>query len=153
MLGKVSKWLGIEGVKLELFVAEGAFRPAAGRIEGRIRLQSKQDQTVTAIKVVLIERYARGRKEQQLIDEYELGSLVLKQTLEVPGGGQAIELPFVLDYTLASAPVDEFAKRNPLFGGLAWAARKLRRVNSQYRLEAEANVKGVGLNPFDRKLL
>lgn len=152
MLGKVKKWLGIEGVKLEILVEE-AFSPDNFHLSGIIRLRSKETQSVNGIKIVLIERYSRGREEDQLIDEYQLGELVLKQKIEVPAGGEAVDVPFLLPFERIDAPVDEFAKKNVLFGGLAWAAKKLRKVTSEYRLEAEANVKGVGLNPFDRKVL
>lgn len=152
MLGKVTKWLGIEGVKLEI-VLEEAFDPKSGMINGMVQLQSKKAQTVTAIKFALIEKYARGRKEEQLIDEYQLGDLVIKETIDVPAGGEVISIPFALPFSLVASPVDEFGSRNPVFGGLAWVARKMRRVQSEFRIEAEANVKGVGLNPFDRKVL
>jgi len=152
VLGKVTKWLGIEGVKLELIVNE-EFKPKSGAVSGLIRLQSKKAQTVTAIKIALIEKYARGRKDERLIDEYELGTLLIKERFEVPAEGEAIEVPFTLEFEQLDSAVDQFGKRNPVFGGLAWAARRLRRVRSEYRLEAEANVKGVGLNPFDRKSL
>lgn len=152
MLGKVKKWLGIEGVKLDLLLPDD-FNPKAGVLEGRIRLISKNPQTILGMKVVLIEKYARGRNEDQLIDEYELGTLVLKNRIEVPGDSEPIEVPFSLKYELAKSPVDEFGSKNPLYGGLAWAAKRLRRVNSEYRVEAEANIKGVGLNPYDRKVL
>jgi hypothetical protein len=35
--------------------------------------------------------------------------------------------------------------------GLATIARWTRAVKSEYRIEAEAVVKNVGLNPFDKK--
>lgn len=152
MLGKVKKWLGIEGVKLEL-VLPPDFNPSTGRLEGNVLLMSKSPQTVTGINIVLIEKYARGRKEEQLIDEYELGTLLLKDQIEVPGDGKVIEIPFSMSYELVRAPIDEFGNKNPLYEGLAWAARKMRNVRSEYRVEAEANIKGVGLNPFDKKVL
>ncbi len=152
MIGKVKQWLGIEGVKLEILLSED-FQPQRPPLRGVIRLMSKNEQTVSAIKLVLIEKYARGQKEKLLIDEYELGTLVLKERITVPADGQPIEVPFELDYQLVRSPIDEFGSRNPLYSGLAWAAKKLRNVQSEYRLEAEANVLGVGLNPFDRKML
>ncbi len=152
MIGKVKQWLGIEGVKLEILVAE-ELTIGKGVLQGRIRLQSKQAQTVTAIKLVLIERYSRGTKEKQLIDEYELGTWVHKERIMVPAEGESVEVPFTLSYEPVRSPIETFGNKNALYAGLAWAAKKLHQVNSQYRLEAEANVLGVGLNPFDRKLL
>lgn len=152
MLGKVKKWLGIEGVKLEIVVEE-EFSANSLNVGGFIRLRSKEAQTVSGIKIVLIERYSRGKNDDQLIDEYELGELVLSKKIAVPAGGEAIDVPFLLPFQRLESPVDEFGGRNPIFGGLAWAAKKLRKVKSEFRLEAEANIKGVGLNPFDKKVL
>lgn len=152
MLGKVKKWLGIEGVKLEIIVEE-TFSPQAANISGIIRLKSKEAQNVNGLKIVLIEKYSRGREEEQLIDEYQLGELILNKKVEVPADGVPVDIPFLLPFERVASPVDEFASKNPIFGGLGWAARKIRKVNSEYRLEAEANISGVGLNPFDKKVL
>ncbi|NJB85393.1 hypothetical protein GGR26_001138 [Lewinella marina] len=152
MLGKVKQWLGIEGVKLELVLSPD-FDPAMGSLSGRIRLTSKHAQTVSAIKIVMVEKYSRGRDEGQLVDEYELGRQIITDLIEVPADGIPVEINFRLFFEPVASPVDEFGRRNPLFGGLAWAAKKLRNVNSEYRVEAEAQVQGVGLNPFDKQIL
>ena len=152
MLGKVKQWLGIEGVKLDLLLPPD-FNPRQGSLDGRIRLTSKHPQRVTAIKVVLVEKYARGKQDQQLVDEYELGRLLLTDLIDVPGEGVPVDIPFHLKYTPVDSAVDRFGDRNPVFGGLAWVAKRLRNVRSEYRVEAEAQVQGVGLNPFDKQLL
>lgn len=152
MLGKVKQWLGIEGVKLELILPPD-FSPRMGSLGGRIRLTSKHPQTVTAVKVVMVEKYSRGKDEDQLVDEYELGRQVINQTIQVPGEGVPVDLNFRIAFEPIPSPMDQFGNRNPLFGGLAWAAKRLRGVNSEFRLEAEAQVQGVGLNPFDKQIL
>ena len=152
MLGKVKQWLGIEGVKLELLLPPG-FNPRQGNLDGRIRLTSKHPQRVSAIKIVLIEKYARGKQEEQLVDEYELGRQLLTDLIDVPGDAIPVEVPFYLKFSRVDSPVDRFGARNPVFGGIAWAAKRLRRVRSEYRVEAEAQVQGVGLNPFDKQVL
>ena len=53
----------------------------------------------------------------------------------------------------ADADVDRWGERNFLNRQLAKAARWSRKASSQYRLEAEARVKGVALNPFDKKVV
>lgn len=149
MIGKVKQWLGIEGVKLELIIPDGQAL-ANESIHGSIRLQSMHPQTVTGVKIVLIERYARGKGEEQLIDEYELGRLNINETIEV-----SPESPSTLDFDLRferlESDVDRWGNKNILNRQLAKAARWVRSANSQYRLEAEAKVKGVALNPFDKK--
>ena len=150
MFGKVKKWLGIEGVKLELVLPEN-FDSSLGQLHGKVRLRSKDASVVEAIHIVLIERYSRGRKDEQRIDEYELGKVVLTEAFDVPGEGAVVERDFILKFQKMRAPIDEFADRNPLNAGLAWVAKRMRRVKSSFRVEAEAEVRGVALNPFDKK--
>lgn len=149
MIGKVKQWLGIEGVKLELVIPEGQAL-ANGSISGTMRFQSMNPQTVTGIRVVLIERYSRGRKEERLIDEYELGRLEMQETFEVIPD-QIVEKRFTLKFEALESDVDRWGNRNVLNRQIAKAARWLRKAESQYRVEAEAKVKGVALNPFDKK--
>ena len=151
MIGRVKKWLGIEGVKLEIVVTP-EHRRRAGKIEGRLRFQSLNAQTVTSIRIALVEKYTRGRGKEKLIDEYELGEINLKQTIEVPAE-ETVEVPFSLPFKLIKSEMDEFGDRNFLYGGLARAAKAIQSVRSDYRLEAEAKVKGVALNPFDKKFI
>ncbi|MCO6478623.1 MAG: sporulation protein [Phaeodactylibacter sp.] len=151
MLGKVKKWLGIEGVKLELALPEEVDANSR-EIHGNIRFMSLNPQTVTGIKIALIEKYSRGRGKEKLIDEYELGATEIHQIIEVPPE-EVVEVPFHLPFSLVRSNVDEFGKKNFLFGGLALAAKALRGVKSEFRVEAEAQVKGVALNPFDRKII
>lgn len=152
MIGKVKQWLGIEGVKLELIILEN-FDPGQGELNGEIRLTSKNAQTVSAIKLAIIEKYSRGRDEESLVDEYELGTTVIRQTIEVPGSGVPIDVPFTVAFKPVKSPVEDFGSKNILFKGLAWVAKKTRNANSEFRVEAEAQVRGVGLNPFDKKTL
>ena len=45
----------------------------------------------------------------------------------------------------------KWKKKNFLFGGLVKAAKKLRGVRSEYRVEVEADVVGTALNPIDNQ--
>ncbi len=149
MFGKVKKWLGIEGVKLELVLPEFVLEKA-GVLEGMLQFQSMNHQTISGFKVVLIERYTRGRGDEKRIDEYELGSITIKQEIEVPAD-EMIEIDFTLPFSMVNSEIDQFGARNFLFGGVAKLAKMTRAVKSEYRVEAEATVKGVALNPFDKK--
>jgi len=151
MIGKVKKWLGIEGVKLEIIVPEET-SAGSGIVSGLLRFQSMNPQTVTGIRLALVERYSRGRGEERLVDEYLLGRIEINETFEVLPE-QIVERPFSLPFTLVKSSVDNFADRGLLAGGLASLARWSQAVKSEYRIEAEARVKGVALNPFDKKTL
>jgi hypothetical protein len=152
MLGKMKQWLGIEGVKIELELP-ARFSPDQGTINGKVRLYSKNPQSVSAIRLVIRERYSRGRKEEQLVDEYELGELIIRDNIDVPAEGEVVEVPFSLLFEPVRSEVEAFGSRNIFFKGLAWVANKTRNAESEYRIEAEAQVKGVGLNPFVSEVL
>jgi len=151
MLGKVKKWLGIEGVKLELILPE-EIDASQGIIQGRVQFYSMHPQRVTFIKVVLIERYTGGRGKDRLSDEYELGAIEMEKVIDIPAH-EPVEIDFTLPFNLVKSDVDEFGDRNLLFGGLARVARALNSVSSEFRLEAEARVKGTALHPFDREAI
>ncbi len=149
MLRRVKNWLGIEGVKLELELPEKV-ASEEGQIEGKIRFYSMQPQTVTLIKVFLTERYTRGRRKEKRIDEYCLGQMDLVQPIDIPAN-EPVEVEFTLPFEMLQSEMDEFEQRNVLTKGLARAAKYLYSAKSNYFVEAEAKVKGTGLNPFDKR--
>lgn len=151
MIGKMKKWLGIEGVKLELIVPE-EIAAATGKVEGQIRFQSMHPQDVTGIRIVFIERYSRGRGKDKLSDEYELGRTEIKKEIHIPND-TIIEVDFSLPFTVVHSDMEELGRRNPLAGGFVKLAKYINQVKSEYRVEAEAIVKGTALNPFDRKVI
>lgn len=149
MIDKVKKWLGIEGVKLELILDEDA-ASQPGMVSGLIRFTSMHSQVVSKIKVVFIERYSRGRGKEKLVDEYELGSIVLEEDIEVPAS-EEVEVEFSVSYKLVRSDMDEIEKSNFLLAPFVKVAKTISAIKSEYRVEAEAKVKGTALNPFDRK--
>lgn len=151
MIGRVKKWLGIEGVKLELLLPEQV-EAETGVLNGRIRLQSLNPQVVYGIRIAMIERYSRGRGTERLVDEYELGRTELEHTLKVLPG-ETRELPFTLPFQVVRSNMEVFGKKNFLYKGIALVAQKANAVKSEYRIEAEARVEGVALNPFDKKTI
>ena len=149
MFGTVKKWLGIEGVKLEIILPDSISKKDQV-INGKLRFHSMNTQTVTAIKVTLIEKYSRGRGKEKLIDEYILGTIDQKKNFDVPEH-EHIELEFSLPFELLKSEMDEMQDNNFLVGGLVKIAKSISAVKSTFRLEAEAKVKGTALNPFVKK--
>lgn len=153
MLGKVKTWLGIEGVKLELVLPEAVQTlKGEGMLEGVIQLRSMKPLTVTRLQVQLVERYSRGRRKEKLTDEYVLGRIELEHTIPIPAE-QVVEIPFQLPFKLVDSEMQAFGNKNPFSGGLVSALNWVGGVHSNYRVEAEAQVQGVALSPFDKKAL
>ncbi len=149
MFKKIKDLLGIEGVKLELILPEDVVI-SEGKVEGKIRFYSKNTQSVTAIRIKLVERYTRGRRDDKKTDEYELGRLEISKTFEVPAT-EMVEIDFKLPFSKVKSEMDDLEETNFVVGRLVKTAKWIRGVNSEYRVEAEADVKGTALNPFDKK--
>ncbi|MBK8563774.1 MAG: sporulation protein [Saprospiraceae bacterium] len=151
MFGKVKKWLGIEGVKVELMLPEMVFEEVEA-VSGQLVFHSKNQQVVKSVHLKMIEKYSRGRGQEKLVDEYLLGEITLRQRIEVPAD-EPIAVDFTLPFSLQKSKVDEFGEKNFLTEGLVSLAKKLQAVDSSFRIEAEADVEGTALNPFDKKLV
>ncbi len=149
MIEKVKRLFGIEGIKVELVLPEEV-REKEGAVQGKIRFQTMHAQTVSHVKLKLIERYSRGRGDEKLVDEYLLGETELVQDIEV-NPGEIVELEFVLPFHVVKSEVEAFGSKNILFKGIAKAAKLTRNAKSIYRVEAEAKVRGTALSPFDKK--
>ena len=149
MLGKVKRWLGIEGVKVELHVPDSV-KGADGLIEGTIRFYSMHDQMVKSVRVKLIEKYKRGRRGNKLVDEYTLGEISVERKIEVPAH-QYIEVDFKLPFTPMPSEMDKLESSNFLMKGIVKSAKLMKGVTSVFRVEAEAEVQGTALNPFDTR--
>ena len=149
MFGKVKRWLGIEGVKIEMILPDEV-SGSSGVIEGKLRFESMHLQTVTKIKITLTEKYIRGRFKNKLTDQYKLGEIELDEKIEVPAH-EVILLDFELPFTIVKSDMDELGDKNFVFKKLVDTAKALKNVKSEYYLEAEAEVNGTALSPFDKQ--
>jgi len=151
MFGKVKKWLGIEGVKLDLMVPEEVNKKEQ-EVNGQLHLSALTDQTITSITVKLIEKYTRGRGESKLIDEFVIGEIVFDRTIDI-GQDTPMEIDFVLPFEFVKSEMDEIEEQNIFKKGLVSLAKLAEGVKSTYRIEASAEVKGVALNPLAKEIV
>lgn len=150
MFGKVKKILGIEGVKLELIVPDKVSREA-GIVTGAVKLTSLSDNNlIESIQLKLVEKYSRGRGESKLINEYIMGTLLKKENITI-SKNDILEIPFELEFVYVKSEMDKMGESNFIARGLVGLAKKARGVHSEYKLIAEANIKGTTLHPFDSK--
>ncbi len=151
MFGRVKRWLGIEGVKVELIIPEKV-KSNESTVDGLIRLHSMHEQTVESIHVRLIEKYKRGRKGNKLVDEYTLGTIELIKDITV-NPEEPVDIEFSLPFERVMSDMDKAQGKNFIMRGAVKTAKMLKGVQSIFRIEAEADVKGTALNPFDAKEL
>jgi len=150
MFGKVKKILGIEGVKLELIVPDKVSRDI-GIITGIVKLTSLSDNNlIESIHLKMVEKYTRGRGDSKLINEYPMGQLLKKENITI-SKNDILEIPFEMEFVYVKSEMDKMGESNFITRGLVGLAKKARGVQSEYKLIAEANIKGTTLHPFDSK--
>lgn len=149
MLKKVKKWLGIEGVRITVDIPEDVFLREK-KISGYLVFESKQESVVSEIRLRLIEKYSRGRKQNKLIDEYILGADVIDNPLHLRANDPR-QVPFDLFFSPLQSEMDVLESRNILLKGIIKSAKLLRNVSSNYRLEIEADVEGMAISPLVKK--
>jgi sporulation-control protein spo0M len=149
MLSKVKNWFGIEGVKMDILLPDD-IRSVDGLFSGILVFNALTTQEVLNVTVKMVERYGRGRGSERLVNEYVLGELVIDKSIIIEANIET-KLSFAFSFKYVTAPIDDFAKKNIFFKGMANVAKKMSKVNSEFRIEAEAKVKGTALNPFVQK--
>jgi sporulation-control protein spo0M len=149
MLNKVKNWFGIEGVKMDILLPDD-IRSVDGLFSGILVFNALTPQEILNVNVKMVERYGRGRGSERLVNEYVLGELIIDKSIIIEANVET-KLSFAFSFKYVTAPIDDFAKKNILFKGMANVAKKVSKVNSEFRIEAEAKVKGTALNPFVQK--
>jgi len=149
MIKKIKNILGIEGIKLSLEVPEEV-QLSSSAVVGTIVISTKSEKTITGINLTLIEKYKRGRSEERLINKYVLGSIQLESHLKVTP--ERIEkIDFTLPFNLMLSEMDQLEKDNFLLKPFVKLAKKLKNVQSEYKLEVIAFVKETKLNAIAKK--
>lgn len=149
MLKKVKKWLGIEGVKINIVVDDVIYLKDH-QVTGQLVFESKQDSEILRLRMRLIEKFSRGRRHEKLIDEYELGNIAIDKYIFV-GEDELVEMDFVLPFQPIQSEMDKFQNKNILLKGLVKSAKWMRGVKSIYRIEVEVDVKGMAISPLVKR--
>ncbi|MEP6794078.1 MAG: hypothetical protein ABJB16_07110, partial [Saprospiraceae bacterium] len=118
--------------------------------EGKLRFYSMHTQKVKSVRVTLTEKYTRGRWKNKLADLYKLAEIELTEEIIVPAE-ETLELDFELPFTLVKSDMDHIGDKNFVLQNVVNAAKFIKNVKSEYTIEAEADIEGTALNPFDKK--
>lgn len=145
---KIKDILGIEGLRVDIVTDEVVSRKQDS-IKGKLLFHTKSDKVIKTITINLIEKYKRGRKEAQMINEYTLSTLNLDVDVKVTESAPA-KLDFELPLNLLKSDMDRIAEKNFLTKSLVSVAKKMKKVQSHYRLEAVVEVEGSPLNTISK---
>ncbi|MCH2044688.1 MAG: hypothetical protein MK212_11270 [Saprospiraceae bacterium] len=149
MFGRVRKWIGRGSIKMRLKTLK-TYPDNVETVNGDLEFIAKGTQTVSYIRIKLIEKYIRGRGEHVQVDEYELGRWIYDEPLEVPSD-EPYYLRFKLPFEFKKSNVDKLAASNFLGRGIANLAKSFKGIRSTYRLEAEAIVEGFTSSITDQR--
>jgi hypothetical protein len=148
-LQTIKNKLGIGGVKVALHVP-GQVSKNEGLIKGKIVLTSKSDQELLSMKVVLKEKYTRGRGEDKTTKEFILGEYKANLLYTI-NAGQEKEVHFDLKFELIKSNSDELKDMGGAMGKLGSLAAFANNETSEYLVEASVDVKSAALDPSDEK--
>ncbi len=149
MLKKLKDFLGIEGVKLSI-ILDDPHDISEKNVYGKIICSSLSYQEIEYFELKLIEKYQRGRNENKLIDEYELGRTILHESFSLEKNEEK-KIKFQLPFQEQMSEMDTIAKSGFFKRGIISIAKKLKGVKSNYRIEVKAKVKGSTIMAFAKK--
>jgi hypothetical protein len=148
MFGQVKKWLGFDSVKIKIKPLE-VYSYKIETVNAELEFTANASALVTYVKVKLIERYTRGRGENQKIDEYLLGEWTSDEEIEIDGNNPRV-IFFKLPFTFQHSNIEKLEHSNLIGKGIATVFKTIKAAKSDYRLEAECLVEDSSKNPEDK---
>ena len=148
MFSKVKKWLGFDSVKIKLKPLE-VYPYKVETLNAELEFSANAAALVTYVKVKLIERYSRGRGDNQKIDEYILGEWTSDEPIEIDGQNSKV-IFFKLPFKFQHSNIEKLEHSNVIGKGIASIFKTIKAAKSDYRLEAQCLVEGSNKNPEDK---
>jgi hypothetical protein len=148
MFGQVKKWLGFDSVKIKIKPLE-VYTTKVETLNAELEFTANAPALVSYVKVKLIERYSRGRGENQKIDEYILGEWVSDAEIEIDGNNPKV-IFFKLPFQFQHSNIEKLEHSNLIGKGIATVFKTIKAAKSDYRLEAQCLVEGSSKNPVDK---
>ena len=151
MLGKLKRVLGIEGVKVAMYIKLPIDKKEKV-ITGNLKFTTKSESVVKGITIKIVEKYSRGRGKDRLVDEYTIAQLELTDSFVI-SPEEIVEVPFSIMYEIALSEMDKMAHDSIIKRPFISFAKFIRKVKSEFSLVAEADVDGTTLNPFAKEIV
>lgn len=148
MFSKVKKWLGFDSVKIKIKPLE-VYPYKIETLNAELEFTASAPALVTYVKVKLIERYTRGRGDNQKIDEYLLGEWTSDEEIEIDGKNPRV-IFFKLPFTFQHSNIEKLEHSNLIGKGIATVFKTIKAAKSDYRLEAQCLVEDSSKNPEDK---
>lgn len=144
MFSSIKRWFGFEGLQMRLHVAK-QYPKDITSLNGDIEFVAKGRERVDKIQIRFIESYSHGRGAERRSKELLLGDLLLDEPLIFASGEEKL-LRFELPFQFEKSNMDAWEEGNFLQKGLAKFAKRMRQVESSFRIEVEVWVEGQQLS-------
>lgn len=151
MFDKVKNWLGIEGVKIRFLLLK-TYPKDVKTINGELEILSQSSQVIEGLRFKFIETYNIGKGKQRKNEEFILGTLDMETVFTV-NTQEKKRIFFKIPFKHQRSNMDKLADKGPLRRGFVFLAKTFSKVESTYRVEAEAKIKGSNWTAFTQSTL
>lgn len=148
---KLKQFFGAGTVKIELTVPPSVTKQSS-KVAGSVTLRALSDQHVIDLTVLLEERWETGRGDSKSEKAFELGKVTLAATFDMKAGEERT-IHFELPFELLKSNADRLKERGGALGALGSLSALANGEKSEYRVKAEADVKGAAFDPSDDKTI
>jgi hypothetical protein len=148
-MASIKQFFGIGGISVDV-QCQPQVPKNAGFLQGAVTLNSKSDQHVLTLDVMLVEEFTTGRGEDKETKEFELGKVRLGGAFDMKAGQQQV-INFQLPFQILKSNADELQEHGGALGALGSVAKFANAEKSQYFVKAECDVKGTALDPSGKQ--
>ncbi len=145
MFSRIKNMFGIDGVKMSID-APSTIDLTQNELNFDLIVTSKSDLVLDNVSIKLIEKYRRGWGDSKLINEYLLHESFEELDMLISEEDKLVA-PLKINFSYETSQVDRMGK-NWLLRPFIKAALTAKRVQSKFRIEVTAKVKGVRMNPL-----
>jgi len=148
MFEKVKNWFGIEGVKIRFLLLK-SYPKNVKTINGELEILSQSSQVIESLRFKFIETYHVGKGKQRKSEEFVLGTLELDAVFPL-SAQEKKRVFFQIPFEQKLSNMDKLANKGPFRKGIVFLAKTFSKVESTYRVEAEAKIKGSNWTAFTK---
>ncbi len=146
---KIKKGLGIGTAKVELFV-EPQYAASSNMINAKMKLTAKSDQHILSLTYKVYQKVTSGTGEDRKVKEYTLGEIELKEPFDI-AAGEVQEFDVAVPFVANQSATEALKGMGGALGTLGKIGSVMSDKKIEYYLSAEADAKGVALDPSDTK--
>lgn len=147
MFKKLTQMAGMVGIDVVVDINREVSKEAT-TIDGKIRIEAKQDQTITKIKIEMWQHRTEGNvgAADREVDKDKIGELIIKEGFDIKTG-EIKEIPFRLNFQRKLSMKRKMSEKGGLMGAIGKAYTVTENERYNYWVDATVDVKGAANDP------